>query len=121
MATVKEALEQGKSGMYFDNRLMLPFVCDFIKVIADKYMITDFSPHQEGISIVEHKDFTDVYFNDFKRLRDVISKYEHVKLLVVEKEDDIFDTSKHVKLAIYLEDRHHAKIETTDQDILFVD
>ncbi|MBE2281429.1 MAG: hypothetical protein IAE91_13645, partial [Ignavibacteriaceae bacterium] len=85
------------------------------------YIFTDFSPSNKGINIVEHEEFTDLYFCEFEAIKDKLSKYEPVKLIVVEKECDIFDVSKHIKIAVYIEDKHEAKIEFTDQDILFLE
>ena len=121
MSTIENALEKKLSGLYYGNRLILPFNCHFIKVILDDEIITDFSCHSKGIILNEEKDFTDVYFPELKRLRETVSKFEAIKMFVVEKGDNIFDPKNHKKISVYLEDKHILKIEKTPDDILFIE
>ena len=121
MKTVEEALKGKNSGLYYGNRLILPFKAYFLKVIINNEIITDFSRGSKGIDIEEEDSFTSLYFLEHKQLNDVVTKYESIKLVVVEKDNDIFDLANHKKLAVYLDDKHMAKIEETDADILFIE
>ncbi len=121
MSSIEEVLKNKKSGLYYNNRLILPFKAHFLKVIVEHETLTDFSPASKGILIKEEKDFTDLYFHDFKNLKDVLSKYEAIKMVVVEKDKDIFNLNNHLKIAVYLKEKHEAVIEKTDEDILFIE
>lgn len=121
MKSIEEVLNKKISGLYYDNRLILPFKAYFFKVIIDKEIITDFSPSSKGINIEEEDDFTSLYFLEHKQLRDIVTHYESIKLVVVEKDKDIFDFANHKKLAVYLGEKHEARIEETDADILFIE
>ncbi len=121
MKKLDEVLENKINGLYYNNRLILPFHVHFLKVIIENEIITDFSPSSKGIYIREETDFTDVYFLEYKHLKDVVSKYETIKMVVVEKEKNVFDFNNHIKLAVYLENKHVLRIEKTDEDILFIE
>ncbi|GBD89184.1 hypothetical protein BMS3Abin03_03134 [bacterium BMS3Abin03] len=119
---IKEKLSEGNfTGLYYYNRLILPFKAHFLKVIVHDEIITDFSPSSKGIFIREKEDFTDVYFHDYKDLKGSLSKYEAIKMVVVEKGEDVFDFNNHLKLALYLEKKHIVKIEKCEEDILFLE
>lgn len=121
MKSVEEALKQNKMALYYGNRLILPFKAYFLKVIIDNEIITDFSSGSKGIIVQEESDFTSLYFLEYKQLKDAVTHYESIKLLVVEKDKDIFDFDNHKKLAVYITEKHQAKIEETDADILFIE
>jgi hypothetical protein len=121
MKTINEVIQNKISGLRYGNRIILPFHAQFLKVIINDDIITDFSPSNKGIHIVETTDRTDIYFLEHKHLKDTISKYEAIKMVVVEKDKEIFNLDNHLKLALYLEKEHHVKIEKTDADILFIE
>ena len=58
---------------------------------------------------------------EIKDLKGTVSKYENIKMVVCEKNDNIFDFNNHKKIALYLEEKHNVKIEKTDADILFIE
>ena len=121
MKTLDEILENKVTGLFYNNRLVLPFQAHFLKVIIEDDIITDFSPSSKGIFIREESDFTDIYFLEYKHLNDAVSKYEAIKIVAVEKGKDVFDLKNHKKIAVYLEDKHQVRIEKTDEDILFIE
>ena len=90
-------------------------------MIVEKDIITDFSPSSKGINIVEEDYYTSLYFLEYNTLRETLSEYENIKIIVVEKDDNIFDVTKHKKLAVYKTDTHEATIEETEHDILFIE
>lgn len=118
---IKEAVAQKAHGLYFNNRIILPFHAHFLKMIIDDEIYTDFSISSKHIFISEEGNFTNVYIKDFKNIEDAVSKYEAVKLVVVEKGDDVFDLKNHLKLALYPEGRHNIKIMFTDEDVLLIE
>jgi hypothetical protein len=121
MNTIKEALDRKLNGLCYGNRVILPFEASFLKVIIEDDIITDFSASSKGIQVREDENYTDLYFLEIKDLKESISKYENIKMVVVEKGDDIFNFENHIKLALYIEEKHSVKIEKTDEDILFIE
>ncbi|KAB2909230.1 MAG: hypothetical protein LC102_00760 [Ignavibacteriales bacterium] len=119
--TIRETLQNGKNGLLYGNRLVLPFKARFLTVVIENEIITDFSHASKHVALVEEDNYTSIYFFKYQSLRNTLAKYEGIKLLVVEKEDDIFDLSKHKKLMVYRTETHTATIEETDQDILFIE
>jgi len=121
MAELSEILKTESKGLYYRNRLILPFQGIFLKIIINDDEIMDFSPESEAIYIMENENFTDIYFKEYKHLKDVVSKYEAIKIVVVEKGMDIFNFDNHKKIAVYLEDKHQVSIREIDEDILFIE
>ena len=121
MATLNEILKSKPNGLYYKNRLILPFQGVFLKIIIDDDIIMDFSPSSKHISINENETYTDIYFKQFKNLKDAVSKYEAIKMVMVERGKDIFNFDNHKKIIIYLKEKHQVKIEETEEDILFIE
>ena len=121
MKTIEEVLKNNISGLCYHNRIILPFSAHFLKIIVNADIITDFSLNSKGVFIREIEDFTDLYFSQYKALNRSVTKYEAIKMVIVEKGKDIFDFNNHIKLSLYLEKKHKVKIEECDQDILFLE
>ncbi len=121
MNSIEEVLSKKLYGLHYYNRIILPFKAHFLKVIVSDNIITDFSTNSKGIFIREKEDFTDVYFLEYKDLKDTLSKYEAVKMVIVEKGKDVFDFKNHIKLSLYLEGKHKVNIEESDHDIIFLE
>lgn len=119
--TIINALDKKATGLFFGNRVILPFQCYFLKVIIENDIITDFSSSSKGIMVEEDDSFTSIYFHDYAKLQQEVSKYESIKMVVVDKGEDLFDTNNHIKLALYLRDEHKVVIEKTDAEILFLE
>jgi len=121
MSRIEEVLKNKLPGLCYGNRIILPFKAHFLKVIIDSKIIMDFSPGSDGIYIREEEDFTDLYFNDYKDLKGDVTKYEAIKMVVVEKGKDLFNFDNHIKIALYLEEKHKVRIEPSDHDIIFLE
>jgi len=121
MSKIEEILKSKSNGLCYGNRIILPFKAHFLKVIVDSKIIMDFSPGSKGIYIHEEENFTDLYFNDYEDLKSDITKYEAIKMVVVEKGKDVFNFDNHIKIALYLEDKHKVRIEPSDHDIIFLE
>ncbi|NCS89981.1 MAG: hypothetical protein AUK34_14435 [Ignavibacteria bacterium CG2_30_36_16] len=119
--TIQNALDKKAPGLYYGNRILLPFKCHLLKVIIDRDIITDFSPSSKGIFIEENESFMSLYFYDYSSLKDKVTKYETIKMVTVEKSEDIFNLKNHLKLVLYLRDEHKVEIQKTDDDILFLE
>ncbi len=113
--------EKNLKGLHYGNRLILPFHCIFLKVVINREIITDFSSTSKFLNLVEGTDYTDLYFRKYENIKDTLSEYESIKMVIVEKNKDVFDFKNHIKLAVYLEDKHKLRIEKTDDDILFIE
>lgn len=121
MNSIKDALGKNLNGLCYGNRIMLPFSASFLKIIIEDDIITDFSPSSKGIYVREDKEYTDLYFLEIKDLKETVSKYENIKMVLCEKNENVFDIKNHQKIALYLEEKHNVKIEKTDEDILFIE
>lgn len=113
--------EKKLNGLYYGNRLILPFHCIFLKVVINKEIITDFSSASKFINIDEGSNYTNLYFHEYENIKETISQFESIKMVIVEKNKNIFDFNNHIKLAIYFDDKHKLRIEKTDDDILFIE
>ncbi|RPI66434.1 MAG: hypothetical protein EHM47_16650 [Ignavibacteriales bacterium] len=118
---IKDAVNQNVKGLYFNNRIILPFQAHFLKMIIDDEIYTDFSVSSKHLYLSEESNFTNIYIRDFRSIKDAVSKYEAIKLIVVEKNEDIFNIKNHIKIALYPEGDHFIKIELTDEDILLIE
>jgi hypothetical protein len=121
MKSISEVLKEKKSGLYFGNRVLLPFSCHIIKLNIENDLITDFSPSDKGVHVSENDDFMEIYFYDYKDLKEVVSKYEAIKMIVVEKGKDVFNLKNHITLALHPEDNHHLKIEKLGENQIFIE
>lgn len=121
MKTIAEALKSNSGGLYYGNRAILPFNCFLLKVVFEDKIIMDFSPVSKALYVGEGDGYTEIYFKEFKNLRDIVSKYETIKLIAVEKDKDIFNFDNHIKLDIHVGEEHKLIIEKTDEDILFIE
>jgi hypothetical protein len=116
-----EVLEKNMNGLHYGNRVLLPFACDLLKAVVENDIITDFSHLNRGAYYLKKGDRTEIYFHDYPSLIDVISKYEKIKLIVVEEGEDLFDFDKHRKIALDIKGKHILTIEELDDDILFIE
>ncbi len=121
MNTVEDAIKNNQVGLYYGNRALLPFSCILLKVVIDDEIVMDFSEGSKLITVNTTEEFTEIYFRQFKNLKDVVSKYESIKMIVVDKKNDIFNFDNHIKIVLRVEDDHRLKIEKTDEDILFIE
>lgn len=121
MKSISEVLKEKKSGLYFGNRVLLPFSCHIIKLNIENDLITDFSPSDKGVHVSENPDFMEIYFYDYKDLSDVVTKFEAIKIIVVEKGKDIFNPKNHIALALHPEENHILRIEKLGENQIFIE
>ena len=121
MKTLDDILKNKVNGLHYGNRILLPFVCDLFKAVVENDIVMDFSPTHKSAEYFKHEDYTEIYFYDFENLSEVITKYETIKLVVVENGKDIFDDSNHRKLVLHFLEKHKLKIEETNEDILLIE
>lgn len=121
MRTIEQVLNNDVNGLYYGNRVILPFRAEILKAIIEKEIITDFSTTHKGAQYRITDEYTEIYFLDYKELAESISKYETIKLVVVEKGKDIFDFNNHKRLILHLKEKHFLKIEEANGEILFIE
>jgi hypothetical protein len=121
MRTINEALSAKLNGLHFGNRLILPFNVEILKVIIDADIIVDFSTKKKGAEYNSRKNFTELYFYDYKSLQDFVSEYENIKLVVVDDDKDLTDVKNHRKILVRLKENHIAEVEEASDDIIFVE
>jgi hypothetical protein len=119
--SIEQALALKKNGLFYGNRLLLPFKARILKIIIDDKIITDFSDSAGNVEIKDEGTFLSVYFLDYEDLREVVSKYELIKMVAVEQEEDVFDETKHKLISLYLSEPHRVLIELNTEDILFIE
>lgn len=121
MRSIEDVLNNKISGLYYGNRVILPFIVNPLKIVIESDIITDFSISSKGAYISERESFMDIYFLEYKNLKDSIKKYECIKMIAVEKGKDIFDFNNHKKIALRLDKGHRLIIEKLDEDIAFIE
>ena len=120
-ATIARCLEAGSQGFSIGNRLSVPFRADLISILVGKRqsmlsepdLITDFSPNDKSITVVEYEDRMDLYFHDYPSLQKELGRWQGMLIITCcELCDDLFDLSKHVRLSCTLrDDDNRVKIE----------
>lgn len=121
MKTIDEVLKNNITGLHYGNRVLLPFKAEILKAIIEKDIITDFSTTHKGAQCNKTDNYTEIYFLDYKDLAEEMSKYETIKLIVVENGKDIFDFKNHKRLILHLQEEHTVKIEEANGEILFIE
>lgn len=121
MKTIDQVLEEKSGGLYYGNRVLLPFEVNILKAIIENDIVTDFSASSDDAEYTVFDDFTEIYFYNYKNLSSDVTEYETIKLIVVEEEKDLFDTKNHRKIALHVQENHHLKIEELGDDIMLVD
>lgn len=121
MKSIDEVLSNKLNGLHFGNRVLLPFTCHILKLNIENDLITDFSPCCRGVHIADNPDFMEIYFHDYKDLEDVITKFESIKMIVVEKGKDIFNKKNHKKIGLRPVEKHKLLIEPLSEDQIFIE
>lgn len=121
MKSLSEVIKNKTIGLHYGNRIILPFTGNILKAVVDKEIITDFGPASRGASINETSDFLEIYFLDYPDLSSSITRYESIKLVIVDKGKDVFDFRNHQKIALKLKEKHILEIEEIGEDTLFIE
>ncbi|PID59690.1 MAG: hypothetical protein CR986_05325 [Ignavibacteriae bacterium] len=121
MNTLQAALNEKKNGMHYGTRVLLPFKVEILKAVIDDDLIMDFSHYSEGAFYKIYDKYTEIYFFNHKDILADVSKYETIKLIVVEESEDIFDFNNHIRLSLNPLENHKLEISILHDDVLFID
>ena len=81
----------------------------------------DFSPISEVAYYEKSDDFTEIYFFEHQDILNDVSKYEIIKLVIVEEGNDLFDVANHRKISLNPVEHHQLEIEELPDNIVFID
>ncbi|GBD89592.1 hypothetical protein BMS3Abin04_00300 [bacterium BMS3Abin04] len=121
MKTIDQVLQEKEGGLYYGNRILLPFEVHILKAIIENDIITDFSASSDDAEYTIYDDFTEIYFYNYKDVSSDVTKYETIKLIIVEEDKYLFNTKNHRKIALHVQEKHHLKIEELGDDIILID
>lgn len=121
MRTLDNVLKNKVNGLFYGSRVLLPFVGDILKAVINEEIIYDFSSASEGAYYEKFDDYTEIYFFDHEDILTDVSKYEVIKLVVVEEGKDIFDFKNHRKIALNPNENHILEIFEIGNDIIFIE
>ena len=119
MKTLNEVLNEKINGLVYGNRVLLPFKAEVLKIIIGSEIITDFSKQLHGAYIRVSDLYTEIYFLDYKVLKDELPKYEVIKMVIVEQGEDIFDFDNHIPLELRVESMHTLSVAKIRDDLIF--
>lgn len=121
MNSIDLALKEKKVALYYGTRVILPFVADILKAVIDDDIITDFSPVSDGAYYEKFDKFTEIYFFDHEDILSDVSKYETIKLIAVDEDDDIFDFKTHRKISLNPGENHKMELAEISDDVVFIE
>ena len=119
MKKLSEVLENGLKGLHYGNRVLLPFSAEILKIVIGREIITDFSKKPHGASVRVSKDYTEIYFYDYKDLDEELADYEVIKVVLVEQGEDIFNFENHILIELDPLEKHELSIAKIGDDLIF--
>jgi len=119
MKSITEVLNENITGLHYGCRVLLPFQAEILKIVIGTKIITNFSKNLEGACVRITDFYTEIYFCEYKNLAEELTKYEVVKLVVVQQGDDVFDFNKHIPIELVIESKHKLLIKPIPDDLLF--
>jgi hypothetical protein len=118
---IDDIISKEKYGLHYGNRLLLPCEVEILKVIFNDEILMDFSSSKYGAEYTIKDGFTEIYFKEVKSVEDELSKFESIKMIVVDREKNLFDFNNHQKISLHTEENHKLKITKLDDDVLFIE
>ena len=111
--TIQQALDANLKGFTIGRRLSIPFRCELISILVGKHrsfvgtpdIITDFSPSQREISVVERTNRMDLYFDRYESLQAELGHWKGTLIVTCcEDGDDIFEPKNHRRIEFVFRD-----------------
>ncbi len=119
MKTINEVLNESSGGLYYGNRILLPFKAEILKIVIDSEIITDFSKQPHGATVRVTDSYTEIYFVDYKNLEEELTDYDIVKLVLVQQGEDIFNIENHIPIELAIKSKHKLSIKKIGDDKIF--
>ena len=111
--TIQQALDADLKGFTIGRRLSIPFRCELISILVGKHrsfvgtpdIITDFSPSQREISVVERPNRMDLYFDRYESLQEELGHWKGTLIVTCcEVGDDIFEPNNRRRIEFVFRD-----------------
>lgn len=119
MKTINEVLNENGSGLYYGNRVLLPFKAEILKIVIDSEIITDFSKQFHGAQVRVTDFYTEIYFFDYKNLEEELTEYDLIKVVLVQQGENIFNVENHIPIELSIESKHKLTIKKISDDKIF--
>ncbi len=117
---ILEIVKTEKRGYYNGNRLILPFRCQLIKLIANSHIYTEFVG-SDDVKISQDAHNTSIYFRETGRLANFEGSYKNVKMIVAGFDEDLTEMDSHIKMICHIEENHKVNIEVPGDNVLFIE
>ena len=117
---ILKIVNSDKKGFHIGTRLILPFKCNIIKLIADSHIFTEFVGN-EHVKVAQTKLNTSIYFRDTGRLSQFAGGYKTVKLIITSEEEDLTIRENHQKIICHIQDNHEVELEIPGKNDLFIE
>ncbi len=117
---IVDVLNSDKKGFYIGARLILPFRCNLIKLIADSHIFTEFVG-SEDVKIAQTEKNTSIYFREIGRLKDFEDSYKSIKIIISSEEADLTDKDNHIKVICHILKDREVELEVPGPDDLFIE
>lgn len=109
-----------KKGFHIGTRLILPFKCNIIKLIADSNIFTEFVG-SEHVKVSQTKLNTSIYFRDTGRLSKFSGGYKSVKLIITSEEEDLTVRENHLKIICHILENREVELEVPSENDIFIE
>jgi len=121
MKTIEQVISENIHGLYYGPRVILPFAADILKAIIDDDIIVDFSHRSKIAYYQKQQNFTEIYFFEHEDILKDVSKYETIKLVIVEEGKNMFNFSNHKMISLNPVEHHKLEISSLDDDVLLIE
>jgi hypothetical protein len=115
-----DVLNSDKKGFYIGTRLILPFRCNIIKLIADSHIFTEFVG-SEHIKLSQTEQNTSIYFREIGKLNEFEDSYKQIKIIVASEQADLTDMNNHIKVICHILNHHQVELEVPGKNDLFIE
>lgn len=119
-ATIQQALDANATGFYIGRRIIFPYRCQFIKVIFDNEVFTDFTGRADVI-VEQGPENTSLHILGKGLLQKYAERFAKMKLIICEYDADLTDFHNHIKLVCEIGEKHEIRLRLPGDDVLFID
>ncbi|MDB4835216.1 hypothetical protein OAH12_01390 [Cyclobacteriaceae bacterium] len=116
---ILEIVNSDKKGFYIGTRLILPFKCNLIKLIADSHIFTEFVGN-DHVKISQTNLNTSIYFRDTGKLSQFEGGYKCIKLIVTSEDEDLTVQDNHIKIICHILENREVELEVPGENDLFI-